>query len=141
MAAGVTLRFKDHSAAFLAALERGQAKALFAAATVIKNAVKRGLRGGYTSGDFTTGHNLRSISISPPEFDGRGTTIRVGTPLLYPLYWEIGHHNIFTRKFERVPIWEPAYLDNRAEAFEAYSRVLKAQLSGTAAASVVEDGD
>jgi hypothetical protein len=131
--------FKDHSAEFLRALREAQGKALRSGAMVLKNAVKRGLRGGYTSGDFTTGHAMRSITIGVPQFDDNGGSIQVGTPLLYPLFWEIGHHNIFTRRFERVQVWEPAFKDSRLEVLEVYSRMLRSAVSGTAAASVAEE--
>jgi hypothetical protein len=77
---------------------------LTAAAYVYANLVKRALAGGYTSGDFVTGRVLNSVTIGEPS----GLYIDVGTDLDYAEYWEIGHHNIFTRRYERVMIWEPA---------------------------------
>lgn len=133
--------FKDHRAAFLRALAAAQDKALIAGATVLKNAVKRGLRGGYTSGDFVTGTAMNSVVLGPVERTGDGASIQVGTPLDYPMYWELGHLNLFTVNYERVPIWEPAYLDNRERVMETYDRVLKARLKGTDAASYASGGE
>lgn len=80
------------------------AGALTAAGYVYANEVKRALAGGYTSGDFVTGRVLNSVTVGEPY----GPYIDVGTDLDYAQYWEIGHHNVFTRKYERVEIWEPA---------------------------------
>lgn len=119
---------KSQSANILGAVRIAQAKGLYAAALVLQNAVKRGLAGGYTSGNFVTGTNIKHVLISEPSFnpDGSGE-IRVGTDLnpCYPLFWELGHFNIFTRKYERVEVWRPAYEENRQAAIEAFRRVFK----------------
>ena len=133
---------KDHSGAFLAAVREAQTAGLQAGINVLRNAVKRGLRGGYTSGDFTQGIAWNSITVEPPVFDGEGNGfIRCGTALDYPMYWELGHHNVFTRKFERVEIWAPAYQENMQAAREAYERAFRATLShGAAAGSGAGEG-
>ena len=46
---------------------------------------------------------------------------KVGT---IALAWELGHHNIFTRKFERVPIFKPVMLDSMKAMIDTYNRVL-----------------
>ncbi len=95
---------------------------LLAAAYVLKNAVKRALRGGYTSGDFVTGLSVNSVAHSEPERDTAGWAIRVGTNLKYNLYWEIGHRSAFLRKFVRVEKWRPAFFDSREPMRAAYAR-------------------
>ena len=40
------------------------------------------------------------------------------------LAWEIGHHNIFTRRWERVPIFKPVALDSMKAMIDTYNRVL-----------------
>lgn len=121
----VTLTRTSATMRLLGGVEAIQAGGLVAAATVIQNAVKRGLRGGYTSGDFVTGTNVNHVLRSEPEFRGGIGEIRVGTDLnpCYPLFWEIGHYNIFTRKFERKEVWGPAYHDSRDDAIAAFQRV------------------
>lgn len=117
---------KDNSKEFMRDLTQATPLALIAAAQVFINAVKRRLAGGYTSGDFVTGNVLNSVTRSEPEPAGMGGyALQVGTNLPYALFWELGHHNVFTRKFERVPVWEPAFLESQDEAATTYQRALQ----------------
>jgi hypothetical protein len=102
---------------------RAQENGLIAAAQVVKNEVKRGLAGGYTSGNFVKGIVLNSVTAGDVEETALGFAIRIGTNLMYALFWELGHHNIFTRKYERVEIWQPAAVSSADDASKAYSRV------------------
>jgi hypothetical protein len=115
--------FRSNLPALIRAMDDAAPKGLHAAAYVVQNKVKENLRGGYTSGDFVTGHSMNSVTIGQVYRAETGWTIKVGTPLLYPLFWELGHNNIFTRKFERVEKWRPALVDSRFEAMQAYTRV------------------
>lgn len=103
-----------------------------------QNEVKRRLAGGYTSGDFVTGDALNHVGISVPVPDGDGWAIRVGSSLgdptwtrgsgkaaPYPWFWEVGHHNVFTRKWECVPIWGPALEATREQCTTAFARVYR----------------
>lgn len=63
----------------------------------------------YKGGAFRTGQVRQSIKATAPFWLG-GWMLQVGTKLLFPLYWELGHFNVFTRKYERVRIWTPTYL-------------------------------
>lgn len=40
------------------------------------------------------------------------------------LAWELGHHNIFTRKWERVAIFKPVAFDSAKAMIDTYNRVL-----------------
>jgi len=112
-------------AAFARKHQEAQKAGLRAAAYVVYNAVKRGLRGGYTSGDFVTGNVINSVTISP-VFETLGTfAIRIGTNVPYALYWEVGHNNIFTRRYERVEVWRPAMVDTRDEQAAAFASAYK----------------
>lgn len=97
------------------ALEEGSRLGVTAMLSVVANEVKRKLAGGYTSGDFVTGLVSSSVTWSDPKMIAGVMTGYVGTNLLYALYWEMGHHNTFTRKFERVEIWVPALLSTGPE--------------------------
>ena len=109
-------------AAFARKHQEAQKAGLRAAAYVVYNAVKRGLRGGYTSGDFVTGNVINSVTISP-VFETLGTfAIRIGTNVPYALYWEVGFHSAWSRKYERVEIWRPAMMDTRDEQVDAFRR-------------------
>lgn len=98
-------------------------KGLLAAAYPVSNAVKKNLRGGYTSGDFVTGQSVNHVTIGQVFQDAVGWAIKVGTDLLYNLFWELGHNNIYLRKFVRVEKWRPALLDSRFESMQAFNRV------------------
>ena len=127
-------------------LRDAQAKGLVAAANVLRNAVKRSLRHGYHSslgnwGDFVTGNNINHVTMSEPEFTGDGASIKVGTDLLCAMFWEVGHHNIFTRHFERDEKWAPAYRESRAAALDAYMRVFsRAWKSGAGSLTLGDTG-
>ena len=61
--------------------------------------------------------------------DGWETT--VGTNKIEALYWELGHRNTFTRKYERVQLWVPTATNNVDAMRATYARVV-ARLMGTA---------
>jgi hypothetical protein len=98
---------------------------LVAAAQVGVTATKKALIGGYTSGEFATGESARNVKSSAPYQDGIGRAIRYGTNLLFNLFWELGHHNIFTRKFERVEKWVPTFNANHENMRAAYARAFQ----------------
>lgn len=103
---------------------------LIAAAHVVINQVQQGLRGGYTSGAFVTGHVMASVHRSEPMQEAGGAFILVGTDVLYALYWEVGHRNLFTRKFERKEVWMPALLSTRSEQMAAFLRTYQRFMGG-----------
>lgn len=89
------------------ALDTAIKDGLTAGAYHYANEVKKELRGGYTSGAFVTGASVSSVTVLPAERVADGWEAKVGTDLLYNLFWEIGHQNLFTRRFERVEVWRP----------------------------------
>lgn len=115
------------------ALPVAQRAGLTAAGYSMRNSVIRELRGGYYSslgnhGDFVTGNSINHVTVAPPEETADGMQVRVGTDLKYNLYWELGHHNIFTRHFERDPKWQPAYEKGKAQALARFVSVFKRTL-------------
>lgn len=118
----------------IAALQPAQDAGLRAAAYVYRNAVVAKLIKGYTTGAFVTGTSANSVTITEPfASDNGGRAIRVGTNVLYDLYWELGHENLFTRKYERVEYWGPSLAetaDEQRSAFIASARpILEAALA------------
>lgn len=107
-----------------------QRQGLLAAANVVRNTLIRALRGGYTSGAFVTGTSINAITISDPMRSAGGWEVAVGTNLLYPLFWELGHMNIYLRRYVRVERWRPAALDSREEAAQAFGRVYTRVMEG-----------
>lgn len=116
------MTYRSNFPALAARMRRARMAGLIAAATVLINAVKRGLAGGYTSGDFVTGNVLNSVTRDEPNVSGPVGTIHVGTNVPYALFWELGHVNLFTRKYERVEVWMPALLSNKEQMAAAYAR-------------------
>jgi len=121
--------------------------ALDAAAALYEgNVKKRFFQGYYTSQAFrSTAQVAQHISREAPVFRGGGWFSIVGIPdgqLAKPrgkkvkppktpttvgkiaLAWELGHHNIFTRRWERVPIFKPVALDSMKAMIDTYNRVL-----------------
>jgi hypothetical protein len=123
----------SHTGEFLSRFRQAQAAGLIAGGNVIRNAVRRELRGGYRStlghhGDFVTGNSINHVTISEPRFTADGGSVTVGTDLLYNLYWELGHHNLFTRHFERDEKWRPAFMGSKDAARTAFIRVMRRTL-------------
>ena len=135
---------RSNAGALLSALQLAQAQALTAMAYPVYNEVKRQLRHGYHSslghwGDFVTGNNVNHVTVSPVTVTDDGASITVGTDLDYALFWEVGHHNIFTRHFERDEKWAPAYEATRAEAAAAFARVFRSEWMGSSGVQLPTD--
>lgn len=96
-----------------ALMDRAAQAGLIAAAQVYINAVKRELRGGYTTGDYVTGNVINSVTrterdpqppkqyedddgvmretpTTRPQVDTDGFHIMVGTNVIYARHWELG---------------------------------------------------
>ena len=71
--------YQSNLPAVAAKLRAARFAGLVAAANVVVNAVKEGLRGGYTSGAFVTGFVLNSVTNSEPAEDANGAFILVGS--------------------------------------------------------------
>jgi hypothetical protein len=127
---GFLMGYQSNLPTVLSQMQRGRAAGLLAAAAVVENRVKQQLAGGYTSGRFVTGHVLASVNHSEPEVAGPTGYILVGTDVMYALFWEVGHNNLFTRKHERVEVWVPALFSTRAEQLAAYQRAFRANFAG-----------
>jgi len=123
-----------------AALTRASDAGLIAAAQVVTNDVRRRFRereGGYTSGDFVHDYGgvAKSITQSPPHDHNGVRRVTIGTNkrspdgFSYPLAWEMGHVNLFTRQHERVETFRPALDENRDRVRAAYHRAMKRALA------------
>ena len=124
---------EQHEQSVMTAFERAISGAPTAGGTVIWNEVRRSLRGGYRSslgnkGDFVTGASLAHCVLSPPRREGGKWLVSVGTDLNYNLFWEIGHHNIFTRHYERDEKWAPAFRRARPQAMATFTDVMNRAL-------------
>lgn len=111
-------------------IDLGCRQGLEAQARVVVNEWKRQMishKGGFTTGAFSTGTALNKITIGPVLALGKlgAYSVQVGTSLLYHLFWELGHMNLFTRKYERVPTLEPAVTETREEQQAAFTRAFR----------------
>lgn len=87
--------------------QRAARNALTAAATVVQNQAKRNVRGGFKSGQFVTGNLMNKIAIRVSVTDTVAEAV-IGTTVDYGAFWELGHHNTFTGKYEREEWLRPA---------------------------------
>ena len=108
-------------------MSQANADALFAAAQVYRNAMTQALQGGYTSGAFYSGMQgvAGSVSVSEPQRDTLGGFIVVGTNVEYAKFWEFGHNNYFTKRYERVEKWRPTLEEKGPEILAKYSAVYR----------------
>lgn len=121
--------WRSNLGAFLGATDRGMKAGLIAAAETYMADVKEPLQRGYTSGNFTTGNMANSVARGEPEVSSDGAEIAVGSTQVNPpygLYWELGHHNLFTGKTERVEIWVPTMVQNRDKYVNVAAQEIRA---------------
>lgn len=119
------MSYTSNFAAVRARMEQARDAGLIAMAEVVKTEVKLGLRGGYTSGAFVTGHVWNSVTRTDPVDENGVRVIRVGSDVSYALYWELGHLNLFTKKFERKEVWVPALYRTAPAQAAAFARVFE----------------
>jgi len=136
-----------------AALRRADRAGVQAAITIPFNQVRERLSGskGYTSGDFSQGvdGSASLLAKTDPEQIVGGHIARFGMQAMkaglppYPLFWEIGHRNVFMTPpgdrgdknkwtFVRVPIFVPAMHENAERMADAYRATFARVLSGAA---------
>ena len=115
---------------------------MVAAANVYQHEVQRAHNNHYTTRRFKNTLAVRqSIRSAPPEQNRGGWSVRVGTKLIVPLYWELGHwayqaywsekkQQFFANKklprvFRRREIWKPTAIATRKAVQNAYARVVQ----------------
>lgn len=110
--------------------------ALIAQAEVVRTAVKEGVRGGYVTGAFVTGHALNSVKRTEP-YDGEGgRAVSVFSDVKYMLFWEVGFvpaRGVFSPGIGRLTqgpigmrrkeVWAPALYNTTPEQLAAFNRV------------------
>ena len=100
-------------------------KGVDAAATRLRDEVKKAHNAYYTSQAFRSTAQIRqSIRQEGPVMEFTGWASEVGTNKKIALYWELGHRNTFTRKYERVRLWVPTALQNVDRLQRTFARVV-----------------
>lgn len=106
---------------------------LIATGEVYKTEVKRQLAPGYTSGAFVTGRVLGSVTRTEPSTVGGVRVLHVGTNVDYAMYWELGHQNLFMRRFAQKEIWGPSITATRDAQLDAFRRAFASAMPSEAA--------
>ena len=145
----MSVKVTDLSPQFLKAYRDASRMATDAAAALYEgNVKKRFYQGYYTTQAFrSTAQIVQHVTRDNPVYMGNGWVSQVGipegiaaTPKKVPkgykppkkpvtvgkiaLSWELGHHNEFTRKWERVAIFKPVMIDSVKAMIDTYNRVL-----------------
>ena len=148
----MSVKVTDMSPQFLKAYRDASRMAIDAAANVYEGNLKRRfMKGYYTSQKFrSTAQIVQHIQREEPIFTGNGWSSKVGIPEgitvraknaakrlgvasrysvgQIALAWELGHRNLFTRRFERVEIFKPVAIDSAKQMMDTYNRVLNRYL-------------
>lgn len=124
----------------LARLEEARRGGLKAAAAVIVTDLKanRFRGGGYTSRAFSPDLMIGlSIFATEPVVTPSAGEVKIGPDAgenglrgKVALWWEVGHMNRWTRKYERVERFMPSLRDNAERARDAYARVVARLFGG-----------
>lgn len=121
----VSTQVTDKTAQVKARYAKAARAGMDAAANVYEREVKRAHSDHYTSQAFRGTLNVRqSIRRTAPAATPQGWSVEVGTKLPQPLYWELGHMNLFTRKYERRRIWVPTLIAQTQAIRAAFARVV-----------------
>jgi hypothetical protein len=97
-----------------------------AAANHLKVSVQKAFGSWYYKGGRfrSTLQVKQSIRRDGPTWAGKGWEATVGTNKIEALYWELGHMNTFTRKYERVEIWVPTGAREVQAMRDTFARVV-----------------
>jgi hypothetical protein len=124
--------YKSNFAAVSSRFNEARKAALIAGAELLVGAVKDEHRGGYTSGNFVTRNVINSIVRTDPIAVPGGLQISVTTTQTdppYPVYWTLGHFNIFTKRFERVDLWTPPFARSAFAVAAEHERVMRERMA------------
>lgn len=136
MASENSTTFLDFAEQWPVALDAG----LIAAADVYVEAVGARLERGYTSGEFVRKDSQAvadSVRRSKPytsRKDGH-RSVNAGTRLFYARFWEFGHRNPFTGRYERVEHFRLAMLESGEQMAQSFHEHFDATLGGTPGAT------
>lgn len=131
----------SNRAAVEARMDHAERAGLIAAAQPYRNAMIDTLKTGYTTGAFSQGFQgvAGSVAVSAntpdqvsEDADGKfvvvGTSARSEDGYPYPLGWELGHRNLFTRRYERVETWRPVLMLTAPEMIGAFQRTVRSMM-------------
>lgn len=116
----------DRSAAVPARWDDASRRGLDAATQHLQNEIYKAFGSWYYKGGAfrSTLQVKQSIQRKGPYRVGSGWEQMIGTELIEALYWELGHNNRWTRKYERVQIWVPTASKNIDRMQKTFSVVV-----------------
>jgi hypothetical protein len=128
----VSTKFTDRSAAFRARYREAARLGVDAAANTLEREVAKAHDSTYYKGGAFRGtlQVRQSIRHSPPQDTPTGWVSKVGTNKLPALFWELGHMNLFTRKYERNRIWVPTAQANIERMRRTFATVVARVMGG-----------
>jgi hypothetical protein len=99
-----------------------EAKEKYLGESAWKDAVRKKLGVGYTGPHFDA---RVADEATLPDFGGDIVTASVTTPLVYGFYWEFGHENQFTGKYEHRPWMGPQTAQFRRKYAQYFRAMFK----------------
>lgn len=152
----------EHSPEFIAFMQTWREAVnagLTAAAAQYEPAVKARLARGYTSGDWVGEHHgvnatrkvgrgklsmVQKLTIrvvdSVRTVGPRGKKVRwvrILSDVFYAALWEFGHHNRFSKKFERVEHWRHALQETYPQIVSAFHVAFNARIQAGGTSNAV----
>ena len=116
----------DRSGAVPARWDDASRRGLDAAANHLRTELLKAFGSDYYKGGRfrSTLQVKQSIRRLAPYKTADGWETTIGTNKIEALYWELGHRNVFTRRYERVQLWVPTATDNVDAMRATYARVV-----------------
>lgn len=122
----MSVRVTDNSAKVMDRYRDASFKAMDAVANHLRVSVVKAFGSWYYKGGKfrSTLYVKQRIYHQTPYRTADGWESQVGTPVVQALYWELGHMNAFTRKYERVQIFVPTAAAEVQRMKDTFARVV-----------------
>lgn len=116
----------DRGALALSRYEEASRKGLDAAANHLRVETLKAFGSDYYKGGAfrSTLYVKQSIRRIAPYKTLSGWESTLGTKLIEALYWELGHMNRWTRKYERVQLWVPTAAKNVGRMQQVFAAIV-----------------
>ena len=142
------VKFTNNAAQFVGDLDKARRNGVIACGGLLVRRLKKAFGPGYYKGGRFRDTLKVKASIQrddAPKLGREGYEIRVGPKFgdpqekaanvkrgkawMVPLYWELGHYNIFTRRHERREIFRPTGVDSTPALGAEYGKVVTRYLA------------
>jgi hypothetical protein len=142
------VKFANNAARFAFDLEFARRQGVVACGNVLVRRLKKAFGSGYYKGgrfrdtlkveasiqredEPTLGREGWSIRVGPKFGDPqeKAAGVKRGKAWMVPLYWELGHYNVFTRRYERREIFRPTGVDSTPALGAEYGKVVTRYLA------------